>query len=66
MNTAKTFQAGSIRAHSKATTDFVSYSDDEREFLMAIDKYKRQERRPYPTWSEVLAVLKSLGYRKTY
>ncbi len=37
---------------------------DEIEFMLAIEKYKRQRRRPHPTWHEVLRVLKSLGYRK--
>jgi hypothetical protein len=41
------------------------YSDEEREFLQAIDEYKRTQRRPYPTWREVLRVLRSLGYRKS-
>ena len=40
------------------------YSADEREFLMAMDRYKRLNRRPFPTWQEVLAVVHSLGYRK--
>jgi hypothetical protein len=40
------------------------YDDEEREFLMAMDRYRRENRRPWPTWSEVLEVLKSLGYRK--
>lgn len=40
------------------------YTDEEREFLLAIDRYKRVARRPYPTWREVLRVLHSLGYRK--
>jgi hypothetical protein len=40
------------------------YSDDEREFLMAIESYKRRNRRPFPTWREVLHVAHSLGYRK--
>jgi len=30
----------------------------------AMDQYKRDNRRPFPTWSEVLEVLYSLGYRK--
>ena len=40
------------------------YSDDERDFLIAMERYKRENRRPFPTWSEVLEVLVSLGYRK--
>jgi hypothetical protein len=32
--------------------------------MKAMDQYKRANRRPFPTWSEVLEVLHSLGYRK--
>jgi hypothetical protein len=34
-------------------------------FVMAIDAYKRANQRPYPTWTEVLEVIRKLGYRKT-
>ena len=40
------------------------YTDEEREFLVAIDRYKRLRRRPHPTWREVLNVLRQLGWRK--
>ena len=39
-------------------------SDEQFEFLMAIDEYKRKNQRPFPTWTEVLEVIKALGYRK--
>jgi hypothetical protein len=45
-------------------TSVVDYSDDEREFLAAMDRYRRQNRRPFPTLAEVLAVAVSLGYRR--
>jgi len=32
--------------------------------MKAMERYKRENRRPFPTWSEVLEVLSSLGYRK--
>lgn len=35
------------------------------EFITAIDDYKRLNRRPFPTWSEVLDILKGLGYERT-
>lgn len=44
--------------------DDTPYTADEVEFMMALDKYKRDNRRPFPTCSEVLRVLVSLGYRK--
>jgi hypothetical protein len=34
------------------------------EFIQAIDHYKRVQQRPFPSWSEVLEVLKSLGWSK--
>lgn len=39
-------------------------SDEQFEFLMAIDQYKKQNNRPFPTWTEVLDVIKAIGYRK--
>lgn len=39
-------------------------SDAQFEFIKAMDAYKTAKRRPFPTWSEVLDVVESLGYRK--
>ena len=46
------------------TTCERDYSDNEIEFMRAMDDYKRKSGRPFPTWSEVLEVVTSLGYRK--
>ena len=37
---------------------------EEIEFVRAIDRYKQKFNRPFPTWSEVLAIAKELGYTK--
>jgi hypothetical protein len=34
------------------------------EFITAIDEYKRLNQRPFPSWSEVLEIVKGLGYEK--
>ena len=34
------------------------------EFIMAVETYKRVNKRIYPTWTEVLEVVRQLGYRK--
>jgi hypothetical protein len=34
------------------------------EFMQAIQVYKQKSGRMFPTWSEVLEVLRSLGYQK--
>jgi hypothetical protein len=35
------------------------------EFVKAIDHYKREHRRQFPSWGEVLHVLKSLGFKRS-
>jgi hypothetical protein len=59
------------RGPGRRRSDFVK-SADEGEltneqflFVKAIDAYKRANQRPYPTWTEVLEVIRKLGYRKT-
>ncbi len=37
---------------------------DQIEFLLAIASYQKRFERRYPTWLEVLNVLRCLGYRK--
>jgi hypothetical protein len=37
---------------------------EEVEFVRAVDRYKRKFNRPFPTWSEVLAIVKELGYTR--
>ena len=34
-------------------------------FLMAIDAFKKGNARQFPTWTDVLEVIRLLGYRKT-
>lgn len=34
-------------------------------FLMAIDAFKKSNERQFPTWTDVLEVIRLLGYRKT-
>ena len=46
------------------TTCERDYSEAEKEFMLAMDEYKRQSGRTFPTWSEVLEVLRGLGYEK--
>ena len=46
------------------TTCERDYSEQEIDFMKAMDDYKRRSGRQFPTWSEVLEVLHSMGYRK--
>jgi len=57
-------QQGERRRQVDPTTCERDYTDEEILFMKAMDQYKRDNRRPFPTWSEVLEVLHALGYRK--
>jgi len=55
---------GRRRADERKSAEEGQMSDEQFEFLMAIDEYKRKNTRPFPTWTEVLEVIKALGYRR--
>jgi hypothetical protein len=63
-NAAEKRKASERRRLIDPTTCERDYNEDETEFMKAMDRYKRENRRPFPTWSEVLEVLSSLGYRR--
>ena len=44
------------------TTCERDYSAEEREFMTALDDYKRSQGRMFPTCSEILEVVRGLGY----
>ncbi|MEM9825040.1 MAG: hypothetical protein AAF958_00545 [Planctomycetota bacterium] len=52
------------RRHIDPTTCERDYSDCEVEFMRAMDDYKRRAGRMFPTCSEVLEVIRELGYRQ--
>jgi len=52
------------RRYVDPTTTDRDYSAAEMEFMQAMLKYKQTSGRMFPTWSEVLEVLQSLGYQK--
>lgn len=47
------------------TTCERDYSNDEVEFMKALEQYKRTSGRMFPTCSEILEVIRALGYVKT-
>jgi hypothetical protein len=57
-------QSSGRRRFIDPTTCDRDYSAAEMEFMTAMNEYKRSSGRMFPTWSEVLEVLKSLGYEK--
>lgn len=55
---------GRRRGDDRKSAEEGQMSDEQFEFLMAIDEYKKANARPFPTWTEVLEVIKAIGYRK--
>ena len=55
---------GRRRLVDPATCDR-NYTSAEIEFMLAMQEYKQDSGRLYPTWSEVLGVLQGLGYHKS-
>ncbi len=54
----------SRRRQIDPTTCERDYSDAEVEFMQALDEYKRKNGRMFPTCSEILEVLRGIGYEK--
>lgn len=55
-------QKKSRRRHIDPTTCERDYTIQEREFMLALDDYKRASGRMFPTCSEILEVIRNLGY----
>jgi len=55
---------GRRRSTDRKAAEEGQMSDEQFAFLMAIEEYKRKNSRPFPTWTEVLEVIKAIGHRK--
>lgn len=53
-----------VKGKGHPTTSDVDYSVEELEFMQAIQEFKNRSGRKFPTWSEVLRVVRLLGYAK--
>lgn len=55
-----------IEEHRKVERRINEYpmSDEELDFIKAVNDYKQRYNKPFPTWSEILHILKSIGYEK--
>jgi hypothetical protein len=57
-------QVSGRRRFVDPTTCEREYTDTELEFMHAMQEYKKSSGRMFPTWSEVLEVLRALGYQR--
>ena len=55
---------GRRRSDDRRSAEEGEMTDEQFEFLMALNEYKVVNKRAFPTWTQVLDVIKALGYRK--
>ena len=55
---------GRRRSDDRRSAEEGEMTDEQFEFVMAVTEYKSINKRSFPTWTEVLDVIKALGYRK--
>ncbi len=59
------------RGPGRRRTDFMRAAEEgemtaeQFMFVMAVDAFKRVNEKTFPTWTDVLEILRKLGYRKT-
>lgn len=57
--------AGIRRSDDRKSAEEGEMTAEQFEFVMAIETYKKVNKKMFPTWTEVLEVIQQLGYRKT-
>jgi hypothetical protein len=55
---------GRRRSDARRSAEEGEMNEEQFNFLIAINEYKRLNKRPFPTWTEVLDIIHALGYRK--
>jgi len=56
--------AGIRREEDRRSAEEGEMTPEQFEFVMAIETYKKVNKKLFPTWTEVLEVMEQLGYRK--
>ena len=55
---------GRRRSDDRRAAEEGEMDDEQFVFIKAIDEYKRVNKRNFPSYTEILEILKALGYRK--
>ena len=55
---------GRRRSEDRKAAEEGEMTAEQFEFIMAINEYKQLDKRPFPTWTEVLDIIRALGYRR--
>ena len=55
---------GRRRSDDRRAAEEGEMNDEQFEFIQAVDQYKKANNRPFPSFTEILEIVKALGYRK--
>ena len=55
---------GRRRNDDRRSAEEGEMNDDQFSFIMAVEEYRRVNKRPFPSLTEILEILQALGYRK--
>ena len=55
---------GDITEPERSAPALAEVDHEVLEFIEAVDRFKKQHGRPFPSWSEVLLIVRQLGYRR--
>ena len=55
---------GRRRTEDRRSAEEGEMNDEQFAFLQAVAEYKKVNKRPFPSFTELLEILKALGYRK--
>ena len=55
---------GIRRSEERRAAEEGEMTEEQFEFIKAVNEYKQLNNRPFPTWTEVLDIVTAMGYRK--
>jgi len=55
---------GRRRSDVRRSAEEGEMTENQLEFVLAVEEYKKVNRRPFPSWTELLDIMRALGYRK--
>jgi hypothetical protein len=53
-----------VEAPDRSTHNDLEIDGEVLEFIAAIERFKKANGRPFPNWSEVLQIVRAMGYRR--
>ena len=61
---ARAAAVAAIKKPDRSSPPLAEIDADVLEFIAAIDRFKLEHGRPFPSWSEILMIVRQLGYKR--